>query len=151
PAPLDQARVDSCLGLMHHRGPDHAASHALTNGPGRHVHLLSTRLEIIDLDPRAHMPFALGSKHLVYNGELYNYLEVRRDLERVGRTFRTASDTEVLLTALDEWGQGALDRCEGMWAFAVHDEADGSLTLCRDRFGEKPLYLYRENGALYFG
>src|SRR5262249_45004761 len=72
-------------------------------------------------------------------------------LERVGRTFRTASDTEVLLTALDEWGQGALDRCEGMWAFAVHDEADGSLTLCRDRFGEKPLYLYRENGALYFG
>jgi asparagine synthase (glutamine-hydrolysing) len=151
PAPLDQTRVERCLDLMHHRGPDHAAAQAWTNHAGRNVHLLSTRLEIIDLDPRAHMPFTVGSKHLVYNGELYNYLEVRRDLERAGRSFRTESDTEVLLAALDEWGADGLDRCEGMWAFAVHDEADGSLVLCRDRFGEKPLYLYRENGALYFG
>ena len=66
-------------------------------------------------------------------------------------SFRTRSDTEVLLTSLEQWGWAALDDCEGMWAFAVYDEGDGTLGLCRDRFGEKPLYLYRDDGGLYFG
>ena len=76
----DDACVERCLALMRHRGPDHAASRTWPNATGRTVTLLSTRLEIIDLDPRAHMPFTIGSKHLVYNGELYNYVEVRREL-----------------------------------------------------------------------
>jgi asparagine synthase (glutamine-hydrolysing) len=148
---LERRSIEHCLELMHHRGPDHAAATTWTNPAGRHVHMLSTRLQIIDLDPRAHMPFSIGSKRLVQNGELYNYLEVRRDLERAGRSFRTESDTEVLTATIDEWGLAGLDRCEGMWAFSVYDEADGSLALCRDRFGEKPLYIYREDDAVYFG
>jgi len=151
PERLDDARLAHCLELMRHRGPDHAAAGSWTNAAGRRVHLLSTRLEIIDLDPRAHMPFSVGTKRLVQNGELYNYLEVRRELEAAGRAFHTESDTEVLAMVLDEHGVDGLDSCEGMWAFAAYDEADGSLLLCRDRFGEKPLYLYREDGALYFG
>jgi asparagine synthase (glutamine-hydrolysing) len=148
---LDPERLQACLALMHRRGPDHAAYRRWTNGAGRNVYLLHSRLNIIDLDPRANQPFRVGSKWLAYNGELYNYLEVRRDLKAQGAQFSTESDTEVLLSALDRQGWSVLDRCEGMWAFAVYDEADGSLSLCRDRFGEKPLYIFRDHGGLYFG
>jgi asparagine synthase (glutamine-hydrolysing) len=151
PEELDPERLQACLGLMRRRGPDHAAYHCWTNRAGRNVYLLHSRLSIIDLDPRANQPFQVGSKWLVYNGELYNYLEVRRDLEAQGGQFTTASDTEVLLRALSGQGWPVLDRCEGMWAFAVYDEADGSLTLCRDRFGEKPLYIFRDHSGFYFG
>lgn len=144
-------RIERCLAALHHRGPDHAA-HAHFVGPGgRHAYLLSTRLDIIDLDARANQPFADGGKTLAYNGELYNYIELRADLARRGEQFRTESDTEVLLRVLDRLGGDALDRCEGMWAFALYDESDGSLTLCRDRFGEKPLYLFVDETGTYFG
>lgn len=148
---LDPERLQACLALMRRRGPDYAAYRSWTNPAGRNVYLLHSRLSIIDLDPRANQPFQVGSKWLVYNGELYNYLEVRRDLEAQGGRFTTESDTEVLLSALDRQGWSALDRCEGMWAFAAYDEAGGSLTLCRDRFGEKPLYIFRDHSGLYFG
>jgi asparagine synthase (glutamine-hydrolysing) len=148
---LEPERVRRSLGLMRRRGPDHAAARHWSAGPGRHVHLLHSRLRIIDLDERANQPFAVGRKWIIFNGELYNYLEVRAELARAGLAFRTTSDTEVLLAAIDRFGWQALDRCEGMWAFAVYDEADGSLTLCRDRFGEKPLYLCRDEDGLYFG
>jgi asparagine synthase (glutamine-hydrolysing) len=143
--------VQTCLGLMHRRGPDHAAYRHWINQAGQQVYLLHSRLSIIDLDPRANQPFRVGSKWLALNGELYNYLELRRDLKAQGGQFTTESDTEVLLSALERHGWDVLDRCEGMWAFAVYDEADGSLTLCRDRFGEKPLYIFRDHDGLYFG
>ncbi|MBM3457872.1 MAG: asparagine synthase (glutamine-hydrolyzing), partial [Armatimonadetes bacterium] len=95
-------------------------------------------------------PFQAGHKWIAFNGELYNYIEVRRELAEAGESFRTTSDTEVLVKALDRLGEEVLDRCEGMWAFAVYDEADGSVTLSRDRFGEKPLFLYRTEDGLYF-
>jgi len=88
---------------------------------------------------------------MVFNGEIYNYVELRAELKKEGTTFKTASDTEVLLHALARDGDKALDKCEGMWAFACYDEADGSLRLSRDRFGEKPLYLFRDPTGLYFG
>jgi len=81
---------------------------------------------------------------------LYNYLEVGRQLQAEGERFETKSDTEVLLAALGRKGWDVLDRCEGMWAFAVYHEDAGSLRLCRDRFGEKPLYLFRDSTGLYF-
>jgi len=142
---------ETCLAFMHRRGPDHAAQREWTDASGRHVYLLSTRLRIIDLDARANQPFRVGTKWIAYNGELYNYRELRAELAARGVAFRTQSDTEVLLAAIDALGWEGLDRCEGMWAFAVYDEADGSLVLCRDRFGEKPLYLYRDSTGLYFG
>jgi asparagine synthase (glutamine-hydrolysing) len=149
PPPAD--RVDRCLRLMHRRGPDAAASFRFTTTNGRHAVLLNTRLSIIDLDVRSNPPFRVGSHVLVYNGELYNYVELRKELAARGQQFRTESDTEVLLRALIEFGPDGLDRCEGMWAFAVLNEADGSLLLSRDRFGEKPLYLFRDATGLFFG
>jgi asparagine synthase (glutamine-hydrolysing) len=115
------------------------------------VYLLHSRLAIIDLDPRADQPYRLGTRVLSYNGELYNFPELRPRLAGLGARFVTESDTEVLGQALALLGTGGLDDLEGMWAFALYDEADGSLLLCRDRFGEKPLYLYEDATGLYFG
>lgn len=148
---LAPATLEACLGIMRRRGPDHAAWRSWTNAGGRHAYMLHSRLSIIDLEERSQQPFPVGAKWMAFNGELYNYREVRDELARGGVTFRTTSDTEVLLSAIDRQGTGVLDRCEGMWAFAIYDEADGSLSLSRDRFGEKPLYLYRDASGLYFG
>jgi asparagine synthase (glutamine-hydrolysing) len=141
--------IQHCLRLMHHRGPDHAAYYTTSFSPQCHVTLLNTRLSIIDLDERSNPPFRIGSKVMVYNGELYNYLELRSKMEKEV-DFRTQSDTEVLLQTIIQHGWQGLDACEGMWAFAVFDEKDGSLLLSRDRFGEKPLYLYRDASGMYF-
>ncbi|HMH44425.1 MAG TPA: asparagine synthase (glutamine-hydrolyzing) [Pyrinomonadaceae bacterium] len=148
---IDDERIQACLSLMRRRGPDHSAARSWTNNIGRHVYLLHSRLNIIDLDARSNQPFHIGDKWISYNGELYNYLEVRSDLRKQGYSFSTESDTEALLRGLDHYGWDVLDRYEGMWAFAVYDEAEGSVTLCRDRFGEKPLYIYRDQSGLYFG
>ena len=148
---LDPARIERCLRLMHHRGPDAAGHRSFTNAAGRNVYLLSARLDIIDLDERSNQPLRVGSKWISYNGELYNYVEVRAHLQARGARLATASDTEVLLAGLDEYGDEALDRYEGMWAFAAYDEAAGTLLLSRDRFGEKPLYLFRDETGLYWG
>jgi asparagine synthase (glutamine-hydrolysing) len=148
---LPDERIEGCLARMGRRGPDHRAARHLVTPDGRQVHLLHSRLSIIDLDPRAHQPFPVGRRWGIFNGELYNYLELKQRLSEQGETFTTQSDTEVLLKALDRQGWEALDRCEGMWAFALYDETDGSLSLCRDRFGEKPLYVFRDEGGLYFG
>ena len=144
--------IRQCLDAMQHRGPDNAAykKWVLPRGENR-VCLLHTRLSIIDLDPRANQPLNAGKKWLVMNGELYNFPEIKKTLELKGRTFSTTGDCEVLVQALEVFGYPVLDACEGMWAFAVYDEADGTLSLCRDRFGEKPLYLYRDETGLYFG
>jgi asparagine synthase (glutamine-hydrolysing) len=149
---IDDERIDRTLALMRRRGPDARGHRHFSPAPDRHVHLLHSRLSIIDLDERASQPFHVGTRWMVYNGELYNYIEVKRQLDAV---FVTTSDTEVLLRAIDAdrdpLALGTLDRCEGMWAFAVYDEDDDSLLLSRDRFGEKPLYLCRTDDGFYFG
>ena len=149
--PPTESAVEECLARMRRRGPDAVGVATWQTRSGRVVQLLHSRLSIIDLDPRANQPFNIGSKWLACNGELYNYLELRDALGRQGHVFRTDSDTEVLLALLSEGGCAAFDRCEGMWALALYDDGDGSLTLCRDRFGEKPLYLFRDPGGMYFG
>src|SRR5262249_40026021 len=121
---LDTGVVARCLELMQHRGPDHGGSVSFRNAAGRNAYLLATRLDIIDLRERSNQPMRVGSKTIAYNGELYNYVEVRERLRARGREFATTSDTEVILTALDDGGAAALDECEGMWAFAMYDETD---------------------------
>lgn len=148
---IPQSNIEACLTLMNHRGPDFATHKQWTNTTGNNILLLHTRLSIIDLDPRANQPFNYNDKWIALNGELYNYVERREDLTARGCSFRTSSDTEVLLQAIDHDGWGILDWCEGMWAFAVYNESEGSLSLCRDRFGEKPLYIYHDETGLYFG
>jgi asparagine synthase (glutamine-hydrolysing) len=151
PNQIPAPRLASALALMRRRGPDHAAHRHFDVPGGCHVHLLHSRLSILDLDERANQPFRIGDKHLVFNGELYNYLELKSELASAGHAFATTSDTEVLLHALDRHGPAVLDRCEGMWAFALYDARDASLLLSRDRFGEKPLYLLSDGDGLYFG
>jgi asparagine synthase (glutamine-hydrolysing) len=148
--PVAAERLDACAALMHHRGPDGSGRYAHERA-GRHVQLLHSRLSIIDLDHRADQPFRAGAQVLVFNGEIYDYLERRAELAKAGEVFRTASDTEVLARLIEREGVAALDRCEGMWAFACYDETDGALVLARDRFGEKPLYLLRDADGIYFG
>jgi len=99
-SPLNEERLESTLALMRHRGPDDQSRRAFRTPDGRYVELLHARLSIIDLDPRSNQPFQVGPKWMAYNGELYNYVEVRRELESRGVSLRTASDTEVLLAAL---------------------------------------------------
>lgn len=145
-------KVSLCLELMRRRGPDAKGVYRHTVAEGeRHVCLLHSRLAIIDLDAEANQPFRASTDVLVFNGELYNYLELRAQLQREGQVFHTASDTEVLLKALVTKQSEGLKRCEGMWAFAWYNEQTGALLLGRDRFGEKPLYVYRDADGLYFG
>jgi asparagine synthase (glutamine-hydrolysing) len=144
-------QIQTCLGLMGRRGPDQAEHRHFINEAGRNACLLFSRLAIIDLDERANQPFHADRNWIIFNGEMYNYLERRAELIAKGIAFRTESDTEVMLKTLHHEGVSGLDKCEGMWAFALYDEKRGQLTLCRDRFGEKPLYLYRDPSGLYFG
>ena len=140
--PVDAGALGRALAPMRHRGPD--ASGVWQRGPAALAHC---RLSIIDLDARSNQPFASddGRFVLAYNGEIYNFAELRDELAQRGRKFRTGSDTEVLLAALLEWGEAALSRLNGMFAFALWDARDRELMLARDRFGVKPLYLDRSH------
>lgn len=148
---IPDRQIDSCISAMHHRGPDAADHRHWVTRSGNQVYLLHSRLNIIDLNHRSDQPMSVGPRTIAYNGEVYNYKEVRKELEQGGATFNTTSDTEVLVRAIGEWGLDALDRLEGMWAFALYDEKTEVLTLSRDRFGEKPLYIKQTSDGLYFG
>lgn len=136
-----------------HRGPDDSG-HWVDESAG--IALGHRRLSIIDLSPQGHQPMhsATGRFVLVYNGEIYNYMDVRAELEATGNApeWRGHSDTEVLLAAVETWGiEATLQRCTGMFAIALWDRQDRSLTLARDRMGEKPLYYGSVDGQLLFG
>jgi len=146
---LPAARVKAALALMRRRGPDHAGSARFSFGE-RQVVLLHSRLSIIDLDPRANQPFGCEGHWLAFNGELYNYPELRQELSARGCPFTTTSDTEVLLQTLITSGWQGLEGCEGMWGLAWYEGGSGRLVLARDRFGEKPLYLWRDDAGLFF-
>src|SRR5579875_1088515 len=145
PAP-ERAVLERMAAAMSHRGPDDQGLWAdATAG------LAFRRLAVIDLDPRSNQPLHHRGLHLVFNGEIYNYRELRADLAARGHAFDTEGDGEVLLHAWSEWGESALDRLNGMFALAVWDERERSLTLACDRFGEKPLYWCQLPGRLAFG
>jgi asparagine synthase (glutamine-hydrolysing) len=135
--------------LMRHRGPDDTG---LWVAPDRRVALAHRRLSILDLTSAGHQPMATpdGEICLVYNGEIYNYVELRSELIAKGHTFRSRTDTEVLLLAYREWGTGCLQRFNGMFSFALWDVARGRLFAARDRFGEKPFYFARPSGRFLF-
>jgi asparagine synthase (glutamine-hydrolysing) len=130
-----------------HRGPDDAG---LFIAPG--IGLASLRLAILDLSAAGHMPMQTddGRYHIVYNGEIYNFRDLRSSLEAAGCRFRSHSDTEVLLHLFAREGIEMLQRLNGMFAFAVWDSAERELTLVRDRLGIKPLYYAEQNGGLLF-
>jgi asparagine synthase (glutamine-hydrolysing) len=129
-----------------HRGPD---AHGAFVDAG--VALGHLRLSILDLSPTGAQPMTLGATTVVYNGEAYNFRELRRELEAEGRTFKGHSDTEVLLHAYEAWGLGGLSRLEGLFAFALWDSKRRRLVLMRDRLGIKPLFYAWQSGELAFG
>src|ERR1700678_2422406 len=132
-----------------HRGPD--AGGVWSHEDERvSLHLGHRRLSIIDLSTAADQPLRKGNLTLVYNGELYNFKELRAELRSAGATFVTSSDTEVVLEAWRHWGPAALDRFRGMFAFALADTATGELILARDPLGIKPLlYMERGDGVVF--
>jgi len=132
-----------------HRGPDADGVHRFEDGEVR-AYLAHRRLSIIDLSSGADQPFTKRGLTICYNGELYNYKELRAELSRSGVAFRTSSDTEVVLEAWRRWGPAALSRFRGMFAFAMVDEDSGSLFLARDPLGIKPLYFLRRHGGVIF-
>lgn len=134
---------------MTHRGPDDAGEWWSADG---RVGLAQRRLAIIDLSPAGHQPMhdASGALSIVFNGEIYNFADLRDELIAKGHGFRSHSDTEVILAAYREWGTECLARFNGMFAFALFDARQQTVFLARDRAGEKPLFYHQANGVLRF-
>jgi asparagine synthase (glutamine-hydrolysing) len=173
--PLPAEFVARMTGVLRHRGPDDEGFLAVNtaNGNVRHVtgadsqvegerieaftspanlFLGHRRLSIIDPTPAGHQPMANGDQTLwiVFNGEIYNYVELRAELKNAGYSFRTASDTEVILAAYAAWGRECVTRFNGMWSFVLYDRRNNQLFGSRDRFGVKPLYYFSAGGNFAF-
>lgn len=136
--------LERMVNVVQHRGPD---------GTGiiqrELVHLGHRRLSILDVDSRSSQPFSREGRNLIFNGEIYNYVELASELRAMGETLTTTSDTEVLLLALKHWGEAALQKVRGMFTFVYFDELENKILICRDRFGEKPLIMHRDGDFLY--
>jgi asparagine synthase (glutamine-hydrolysing) len=140
-------RVLTMTAALGHRGPDDSGVHAVSDGGPVLGH---RRLSILDLSALGHQPMRspCGRYWVVYNGEIYNFREIRRELEQFHHRFQSDSDTEVILAAYAQWGLAAVSHFRGMFAFALWDGASKRLHLCRDRFGVKPLYYARSQQLL---
>lgn len=149
-ARADRSRLlEAQRDTMAHRGPDDVG---IWMSADRCVGLAHRRLAVIDLSPTGHQPMASADEAcwVTYNGEIYNFLDLRKELEGKGRVFAGHSDTEVLLAAYEEWGIACLQRINGMFALALFDARERVLWLARDRAGEKPLFYRETSGGLHF-
>ena len=133
--------LDSMLQIQSHRGPDHKG---IFFDEQTGVHLGHNRLAVLDLTDAGHQPMfsECGNYVIVYNGEVYNFKKIRRDLKAKGYKFSSNTDTEVVLKSYIEWGTNAVHKFRGMFAFAILDKINNRLVLIRDRAGVKPLYYY---------
>lgn len=140
-------QLENGLAQIRHRGPD--GDGVFVN---EHVALGHRRLSIIDLSDNARQPFSVDSRYTItYNGEIYNYLELKKELRAHGVVFTSESDTEVLLRGYLHWGPDVVKRLNGMWAFCIYDRTDHSLFLSRDRMGKKPLFYSLSDRGFVFG
>lgn len=145
---FESMNLEKMTNALCHRGPDGSGTYI--NGS---IGLGHRRLSILDLTDAGYQPmsYAGGRYQIVYNGEVYNFLEIRQELEKEGFSFASSTDTEVLLAAYIKWGEECLLRFNGMWAFAIYDKDKKSLFLSRDRFGIKPLYYALQGRTFLFG
>ena len=143
-----EARLWAMIATLRHRGPDDEGVWTDCRAGLAHA-----RLSIIDLSPAGHQPMASadGSVWITYNGEIYNFAEIRRDLEALGYPFRSRSDTEVIVNGWHAWGPGIFSRLRGMFALAIWDRRSRRLVLARDRLGKKPLYYAPTAATFLFG
>lgn len=145
---FSQEQLVSMTGTLSHRGPDGAG---YWRNPGGNVLLGHRRLSILDLSDAASQPMHFRDRYtIIHNGEIYNYKELREELGKKGYTFKTQSDTEVILAAYDHWEDACVDHFNGMFAFAIWDEELKELFAARDRFGEKPFYYFFDGQAFIF-
>ena len=146
-----QQRLFLASSLLRHRGPNDEGCD-ISEVSGGVLALGQTRLSIIDLSPAGHQPLYSFDKRyaIVFNGEIYNYKELRKELQALGLIFRTDTDTEVLLSSWITWGAGCLAKLKGMFAFVIYDRVEQEITLVRDAFGIKPIFFQRQNDAMYF-
>lgn len=146
PRGVAESTLTRMAAALHHRGPDGMGVYA-----GQRVGLAHTRLSIIDLaGGKQPLTNEDGRVVITYNGEVYNYLELRAELEAKGHVFRTKTDTEVLVHAYEQWGEAMLHRLNGQFAFAIYDRRHECVFLARDRFGVRPLLYAERHGSLYF-
>ena len=140
-APVDHELIERMTELVSHRGPDDVGYFF-----EKRIGLGFRRLSILDLAQSGHQPMVSrdGRHVIVFNGEIFNYVELRDELEALGHRFASSGDTEVLLSAYQQWGADCLRRLNGMWAFVIYDRTNGRVFGARDRFGVKPLYVYRD-------
>ena len=138
---MTQRAFGAMRDALAYRGPDDSGTWSSSGG---NVLLGSRRLAVLDLSPSGHQPMRdlTGNLNLVCNGEIYNYVELGAELKNIGYRFRSSGDTEVLLAAYQAWGTECLGRLNGMFAFAIWDEARQTLFAARDRFGERPFYYF---------
>jgi asparagine synthase (glutamine-hydrolysing) len=147
--PVTRATSLAMAQTLQHRGPDHGDAYA---APNARAALGFRRLSIIDLRSAAHQPIGNedGSVQVVFNGEIYNYRALRQELVASGHTFRSNSDSEVIVHLFEELGADAIARLDGMFALAIWDDRTGTLTLARDRAGKKPLFVWSKNNRVAF-
>jgi asparagine synthase (glutamine-hydrolysing) len=146
---IEKKQIDTLTDAVAHRGPDGRGTWFNSTG---NLALGHRRLSILDTSEKGHQPMTFDNERywISLNGEIYNFLEIRTELEQKGCTFYTETDTEVILAAYKTWGIEMLNRFNGMWAFAIYDTIEKSLLLSRDRFGVKPLYYYLDKDNLFF-
>jgi asparagine synthase (glutamine-hydrolysing) len=145
--PIDQPRFESALGQLNHRGPDAKICRRIDN----RTMLGHTRLSIIDLSEASNQPLSFDDRYwMVFNGEIFNYVELRAELVTHGVCFQTSGDSEVLLKSYIHWGEDCVNRFNGMWAFAIYDTREQTLFCSRDRFGIKPFHYALDEGVFYF-
>ena len=143
---VDRETFEQMVDIISYRGPDDRDTFYEGN-----LALGHRRLSIIDLSEAGHQPFHYKDRYVVvFNGEIYNYKELREELISRGCSFVSECDTEVLIAAYDQYGPACVDRFNGMWAFAVYDRKEKTVFLSRDRFGVKPLYYYHKDGSFIF-
>jgi len=147
PPPASGPLMERMAAAIRHRGPDEFGAYA-----DDHAAMVSTRLSIVDV-ATGQQPISneSGEVWIVFNGEIFNYVELRKELESSGHRFTTASDTEVIVHAFEEWGDGCFERFNGQWSIALWDSRRRILTLCRDRVGIRPLFVCRAGPSLWFG
>lgn len=141
-------KIEKTMSLMSHRGPDNQ-SYRLYKFGKKFIYLFHSRLSIIDLNDRSNQPFSYNGVHLIFNGEIYNFKELK-ELYLKEFSFKTKSDTEVLLYMYIKFGKDFEKKLNGMWSFAIFDEKKQKLFLSRDRFGEKPMHYLFDNDEFYF-
>jgi len=144
---IKQSDIDSMLDVMKYRGPDDRDIFIKDN-----IGLGHLRLSIIDLTKGGHQPMfdKTEQKLIVYNGEIYNYLELKKELENLGHRFSTKSDTEVILASYNQWGEDCVKRFNGMWSFVIFNIKNKKIFASRDRFGVKPFFYYCDNRQFVF-